>query len=571
MANTRQGRSASSDFRPPFSAGHVLEKAVCVHIFRNPFEAARALQARDNLGIAEGLALWEIYTRAALAASVDIPRTAISRDALLDRPSETLAGLASSLNAFGLKGLVPPDPKALEDIIAPERDMPRASEAETEAFLSPGQSRLWSALRAGHWPRTEEVGADIAPAARQILRDLEARDAADAELDAEIRELRKAKLRSDQALHAASRALSQVRRENAALVESTTWRATAPLRKAADRAKAISDDLRSLGSALGRVARKRTEPSAPDLRTIAIRIGCPRPEMKDRWGDYHFAVALAAALLRKGVPSRIGFAAEPNGRARPGDVNLVLRGRHRYMPEPGALNLMWLISHPERVTAEEMRRFDHVFIASQIWTDHVSREPGIRCQTLLQCTDSSRFRPGLDDPRLRSPALFVANSRNVLRSVVREAVEQDLRIDIFGEMWEGLAPAEWIKGETIENVDLPRHYASADVVLNDHWDTMRENGFISNRIFDVLATGAPLVTDRVAGLPGDIADACHFFGDGVTLTQAVAAARRDWPEPGTEPRFPSTRARAVAETVRRDHSFDARAGEILAVIEGMAG
>ena len=199
--------------------GPFLGGLTSVHFHRNPLEAARALQARDSLGIAEGLALWEIYTRAALAASVDMPRTVISRDALLDRPAETLAGLASSLDAFGLKGLVPPDPKALEDIIAPERDVPRASEAETEAFLSPDQSRLWSALRAGRWPRTEEVGADIAPAARQILRDLEARDAADAELGAEIRELRKAKLRSDQALHAASRALSQVRRENAALVE----------------------------------------------------------------------------------------------------------------------------------------------------------------------------------------------------------------------------------------------------------------------------------------------------------------------------------------------------------------
>ncbi len=307
-------------------------------------------------------------------------------------------------------------------------------------------------------------------------------------------------------------------------------------------------------------------PSSLNNRVIALKIGCPRPEVKDHWGDYHFAVALAAAFLRKGVTARIDFAADANRYAQPGEVNLVLRGRHRWEPRPGALNLMWLISHPDRVKPDELRRFDHVFIASKVWTDRISHARGIRCQTLLQCTDSSRFHPGLYDPRVRSAALFVANSRKVLRSVVREAVEQDLPIDIYGEMWEGLAPAEWIKGETIENVDLPRYYASADVVLNDHWDSMRENGFVSNRIFDVLATGAPLVTDRVSGMPDDIAEACHFFGDGVTLTEAVNGARASRNETLAEPHDLPRRARAIAETVCQNHSFDARADTILAVI-----
>lgn len=302
-----------------------------------------------------------------------------------------------------------------------------------------------------------------------------------------------------------------------------------------------------------------------DNRTIALKIGCPRPDIKDHWGDYHFAVALAAAFLRRGVTARIDFVADADRHARPSDLNLVLRGRQRYATSSSALNLMWLISHPDRVSAEELRGFDHVFIASQVWTDRVAAMPGVRCQTLLQCTDSSRFHPGLYDPLLRSPALFVANSRKVLRHVVREAVEQDLPIDIYGEMWEGLAPAEWVKAETIANVDLPRYYASADVVLNDHWDSMRENGFVSNRVFDVLATGAPLVTDRIVGLPDEIAVACHFFGEGITLTEAVAAARRA----RAETYELSPPARATAEMVCRDHSFDARADEILSVIASL--
>jgi FkbM family methyltransferase len=309
-------------------------------------------------------------------------------------------------------------------------------------------------------------------------------------------------------------------------------------------------------------------PAAPDTaalgdRAVALKIGCPRPEMKDNWGDYHFAAALAAAFLRRGLRARIDFAADPDRHAGPDDITLVLRGRQSFRPKPGALNLMWLISHPDRPTVEEMRGFDRIFVASAVWAERLARERGLAAQPLLQCTDSARFYPEAADPALRRPTLFVANSRNVLREVVRQAIEQDLPIDIFGELWEGLAPAEWVKAAKIENVDLPRYYASADVVLNDHWDSMRENGFVSNRIFDVLACGAPIVTDRIAGLPEEIAACCHFFGDGVPLSAAVAAARRARADPAAR-----ARALEVAELVRRRHSFDARAEAISATILG---
>ena len=305
-------------------------------------------------------------------------------------------------------------------------------------------------------------------------------------------------------------------------------------------------------------ARQGLSPSALAGRCVALKIGCPRPEMKDHWGDYHFAAALAAALLRKGVRARIDFAADPDRHATSSDINLVLRGRQRFDPKPGTLNLIWLISHPDRIGFDELSQFDHVFIASERWTRQIADE-GLVCQTLLQCTDSARFYPMPAEPALKSSALFVANSRKVLRSVVREAIEQNLQIDIYGEMWEGLAPEEWVRAEKISNVDLPRYYSSAEVVLNDHWNSMREGGFVSNRIFDVLACAAPLVTDRVVGVPGDIADCCHFFGDGVPLREAVAAARRAREDDGG-------RALQVADLVRRDHSFDARAEAILAVI-----
>jgi glycosyltransferase involved in cell wall biosynthesis len=238
----------------------------------------------------------------------------------------------------------------------------------------------------------------------------------------------------------------------------------------------------------------------------------------------------------------------------------VLRGRHRFHPRPGALNLIWIISHPERPSEDELRGFAAVFAASEPFARDLATRLGIRVQPLLQCTDRCRFYPRPAEPALAHSALFVANSRKVQRRVVREAVEQNLALAIYGEMWEGLAPPEWIRGEKVENVDLPRFYASAGVVLNDHWESMRVEGFASNRIFDVLACAAPLVTDRVEGLPPEIAAGCTFFGDGMPLAAAVAAACRDH-DPG--------RAAALAELVCRDHSYDARAATLVATIDAV--
>ena len=45
-------------------------------------------------------------------------------------------------------------------------------------------------------------------------------------------------------------------------------------------------------------------------------------------------------------------------------------------------------------------------------------------------------------------------------------------------------------------------------MLADHWDDMREHGFISNRIYDALACGAVVVSDDVAGLDGRFGRGC---------------------------------------------------------------
>jgi glycosyltransferase involved in cell wall biosynthesis len=311
-----------------------------------------------------------------------------------------------------------------------------------------------------------------------------------------------------------------------------------------------------------RLAARQSVSKSLQSKTIAIKIGCPRPEIKDHWGDYHFAVSLAGAFARRGIRTRIDFLKDWQQDKSTSTINLVLRGLSKFEPRKGSNNLMWMISHPDKVAPEELNGYDYVFVASSLWANHLTTLTSAPIEPLLQCTDIARFHPENFEASKITSNLFVANSRKVLRPIVRDALDQGLTLDIFGEMWEGLAPLEWVRASKIDNVDLPKYYASAKVVLNDHWESMRTLGFVSNRVFDVLACGAPLVTDRVAGFPPELADACHFFDENTPLQEAIAKATR---EPGTL----NEQGHAVAELVRQKHSFDARAARIIEVVEGL--
>ena len=79
-------------------------------------------------------------------------------------------------------------------------------------------------------------------------------------------------------------------------------------------------------------------------------------------------------------------------------------------------------------------------------------------------------------------------------------MEADLPVAVYGGGWEGRLPDGVLAGAYLPNTELGAAYGAAGVVLNDHWDDMRDEGFLSNRLFDAVASGARVVTDDVAGL-----------------------------------------------------------------------
>ena len=290
----------------------------------------------------------------------------------------------------------------------------------------------------------------------------------------------------------------------------------------------------------------------------SIKSAAPADERSTVWGDFHFANSLAASLRKRGQIVGVDYQ-ENAGRATSGtdDVVLNLRGLRDIALPADTLNLMWIISHPELVTAGELKKYDSVYAASEIWSKTQSQQWGLEISPLLQCTDSDLFYPDYVDEIAEShEILFVGNSRKVYRPAAWTAANSGFPVSIYGGGWRGLVPDESLGGEFIPNNSLRKYYSSAGITLNDHWSDMRDQGFISNRVFDVVASGGRLITDEVPGLADMFPSSVKTFSSPLDLENLLSQRETlfaDLVENRKED----------AEMVRREHSFDARAERLL--------
>lgn len=304
------------------------------------------------------------------------------------------------------------------------------------------------------------------------------------------------------------------------------------------------------------VAADGTRKPAQGLRW-AIDTAATPGRWGDLWGDTHFANSLAAALRRLGQHVTID---RRDTRDRPDrardDVVLVLRGLAIDAPKPGPVRLLWVISHPDEVTADEARRYDAVFAASPAWASERGREWGVPIAPLLQCTDVELCHPGRADDPDGGGVLFIGNARRGAHRPIVDWAAAVTEVDIVGTGWEHTEHAGRLLATSVPNAEVGARYAGAGVVLNDHWADMRKAGFVSNRLFDAVACGARVLSDPIDG-------AGELFGGSVVTCGSADEVRTAlsadpdavWPD--------RTNRLAVAERVRAEHSFDRRAATLL--------
>jgi Glycosyl transferases group 1 len=307
----------------------------------------------------------------------------------------------------------------------------------------------------------------------------------------------------------------------------------------------------------GAVLRRAADPrECPPLR-VAVTVAAPSAKVADRWGDWHLAQALASSLRRQGVEARVQTADHADDLAgRACDVHLVLRGLQPVPRTAGQRHVLWIISHPESVDDDELRVADLVLVASPRFAEDLQLRTDTPVEVMLQATDHRRFRPRPPDPGHRHDVTIVAKTRDVLRPVVADAITAGLRPRIYGGGWRAFVDPELVVADHVDNATLPVVYSSAGVVLNDHWRTMRSWGFVSNRLFDVLACGVPVISDHVEGVDDLFDGAVLSYGTPEELRALVDEVLAD-------PVGARERAERGREVVLARHTFDHRACQLI--------
>jgi Glycosyl transferase family 2/Glycosyl transferases group 1 len=293
--------------------------------------------------------------------------------------------------------------------------------------------------------------------------------------------------------------------------------------------------------------------------TLSIQICPQRWEGAERWGDTHFARALADELERRGHAARIEVLAEWDAPGRPpADVTIHLRGLWPYVPRRDELSVLWNISHPDLLTVAECDAFDLVATPSARHAERLARSTSTPVVVVEQATDPVVFFPERDPAHARE-LVFVGNSRGIFRPILRDLLPTDRDLAVWGQGWGRVLPPGIVAGQHLPNDEVRRAYSSAALVLNDHWDDMREQGIVSNRVFDALACGALVIGDHLPELD-------ERFGDAVVTYRTREDLRASVERLLADPAERAERAARGRELVLARHTFRHRVDALLASI-----
>jgi GT2 family glycosyltransferase len=126
----------------------ILERPVCVQVFRNPYEVALSLKSRNNFPILFSLALWQRYQKEALQSSIGLPNILLDYNKLLSSPVEVTRTLFEELKRQQLRGINMPAEDEITSFIDKELHHQQAP-AHFADKLNKHQRSLYEKLKTG--------------------------------------------------------------------------------------------------------------------------------------------------------------------------------------------------------------------------------------------------------------------------------------------------------------------------------------------------------------------------------------------------------------------------------------
>lgn len=292
-----------------------------------------------------------------------------------------------------------------------------------------------------------------------------------------------------------------------------------------------------------------------------IKISAPSGDHSKFWGDKYFAEQLGESLGNLGYKTRVVFRDEDLNKFQgTKSINLTIRGLLPLPVLPGGINLIWIISHPNQISRRELKKYDLIFAASNKWAKDKSKKWNLSISPLLQATSPTLFNPNSANLTKGEKVLFVGNTRGKLRNSVKAAIKVKANLKIIGKGWNKFIDSDAIENNFIANNELSAEYRNAKAVLNDHWLDMSSNGFISNRLFDAVASGARVISDHVDGISEIFENRVLEYSSQKELEQILQS--------NFLPRFAGQEILdELAKEVIKEHNFDKRAEVIVASVK----
>lgn len=233
------------------------------------------------------------------------------------------------------------------------------------------------------------------------------------------------------------------------------------------------------------------------------------PKMRLLWGDHWVRRELEKEL------SGLGF---DQGRKNP-DMNIHLFGSPAKDFDELALNMVWLHSHPDMVTIENLRQFDYIFCASSHFLPKLRAMGYLNVEFMPACTSKTPVQA-----QIEHNLIFLGNareSRHDGRAIVGDMISTGLDFKVWGNLWESILPKKNYGGRYWEYERLEELYASAKITLNDHHPDMEREGFVSNKVFDILASGGFVISGKNKGLAPIFEDAVPEYESSEHLKEIV--------------------------------------------------
>jgi O-antigen biosynthesis protein len=276
----------------------------------------------------------------------------------------------------------------------------------------------------------------------------------------------------------------------------------------------------------------------------AIKISVPDEAAKEESFDFRIADALAAELIEQGLQTDIHLPTEwdlPAHQAT--DIVINIRAERGYVPKPAHLNVLWIVN-PQNVSRSECAEYDLILVASRSLASYLRSQTQTPVEFVPIAADARKFYRNGPGGEFSHDVLFVGEDDGSFPITVHGTDEADQSV------------ASALTGGQLSSQDLGRLYASAKVVVNNHGSKAREDGFVSNRIFEALACGQVVVSDPVVGLDELFGGLVPTYSDSEELESAVRKFL-------TDDEYRESVATSAAALVTDRHTFAQRAEEIV--------